>query len=441
MDLLFRNATVLLDDFAVREHCDVAITGGRIETMGSGLPPERARRVIEAGNLILAPGFINAHTHSPENLAKGRDDGSTLAAWYGRIWPWLDGLPPRAVYIAALLGAIEMIRSGTTAVVDHFRQTPMRGEAIDAVIDAYRDAGLRAVVAVMLRDRAVPAGRTVPWPAQQIAMIDAARSRLANDTRIRVALGPSAPTRCSDPLLIAIRTFAENHDLLVHTHADETTGDAAAARAEYGHSAIQHLARLGMLNRATSIAHAVWIDEADVRTLATSGAGVVHNPVSNMRLGSGIAPVTALLEAQVPVAIATDGAASNDGQNVLEAVKTAFLLQRVAGVDASKWIDARRALAMATTVPAAMFGLGRGRIEPGATADLIAIRGSGHAFSPRNDIPRQMVLGAAAVEVRYTVAAGQMLLDDGRITGIDEAAILDEARTLARALFAAPAPH
>jgi len=113
----------------------------------------------------------------------------------------------------------------------------------------------------------------------------------------------------------------------------------------------------------------------------------------------------------------------------------------VAGVDASKWIDARRALAMATTVPAAMFGLGRGRIEPGATADLIAIRGSGHAFSPRNDIPRQMVLGAAAVEVRYTVAAGQMLLDDGRITGIDEAAILDEARTLARALFAAPAPH
>jgi 5-methylthioadenosine/S-adenosylhomocysteine deaminase len=439
MDLLFRDATVLTgdDDYrAVREHCDVAIHGDRIEAIAPAIPPDRAARVIDARNLVLLPSLVNAHTHSPENLAKGRDDASTLAGWYEAIWPYLDDLPPRAAYVSVLLGAIEMIRTGTAAVVDHFRQTPMRADAVDAAIDAYADSGMRAVVAVMLRDRAVPAGRTVPWPAEQIGVVDAARARVAGDTRISVALGPSAPGRCTDPLLVAIRTLAEEHELLVHTHVDETKRDADQARAEHGRSSLQHLARLGMVNPSLSIAHGVWIDDADVRTLAASGAGVVHNPVSNMRLGSGIAPLAALLDAKVPVAIATDGAASNDGQNVLEAVKTALLLQRIAGVEPGRWIDSRRALAMATRVPARMFRFGTGRLAAGEQADLVGVSTSGYAFSPANDAVRQLVLGASGVAVRYTMAAGRLLLDDGRITTFDEPSILDEARTIASTLFA-----
>ena len=192
-----------------------------------------------------------------------------------------------------------------------------------------------------------------------------------------------------------------------------------------------------MLAPSTSLAHGVWLDDDDIGLLAEAGAVIVHNPVSNMRLGSGIAPVAALRDRGVPIAIGSDGAASNDGQNVTEAMKAATLLHRVAGVAPDRWLTARDVLAFATSVPAQAFGFGAGRIEQGAPADFIAVRRAGYMFAPCNDWHRQIVYGAGVLDVRYAVVDGELLLDDGRITTFDEAGILAEAREIGSTIFAA----
>jgi len=445
MDLVLSNATVLtLDDAGtVLPACDVVVRDGVIESLdphtasANPAPANTARRVIDASDLLVMPGLINGHTHSPETLAKGRADRSTLDAWLGEIWPPLDALAPRQIHIAALLGAAEMLHTGTIAVVDHFRQTPVDAPAIDAVAEAYSESGMRAVIAVMLRDIPQRPGQELPDAADQITMVEQAHLDHATSAApVRIALGPSAPARCSDELLVAAGELADRHGLLFHTHVDEVPGDVAQARDRYGTTNIRHLADLGLLTPSLSVAHGVWLDDADIELLAASGAAVVHNPVSNMRLGSGIAPVTALRRREVPVVLGTDGAASNDGQNLLEALKTAVLLQRVAGVEPEDWLTAREALSLVTSRSARVFGFGSGRIACGAAADFIAIRRSGYAFAPRNDWHRQVVFGAGGLDVRYAAVAGSLLLDDGRITTFDETAVLAEARDIGPTIFA-----
>ena len=441
MDLILSNATVLtLDDAGtVLPACDVSVREGVIAGLDSGAAVDRSQRVIDASDLLVMPGLINGHTHSPETLAKGRADRSTQESWLGQIWPPLDALEPRQIYVAALLGAAEMLRTGTISVVDHFRQTPVRPPAVDAVARAYRDSGMRAVIAVMLRDVAQRKDQQMSSPKEQVEIVEEAHlNGDASEGRVRIALGPSAPTRCSDELLVAAGDLAARHGLLMHTHVDETLADAAEARERYGTSNVRHLDALGLLGPSLSLAHAVWLNEEDIDLLAGAGAAVVHNPVSNMRLGSGIAPLTALRDRAVPVALGTDGAASNDGQSVFEALKAAVLLQRVAGVQAHRWFQALEGLAMATSAPAQIFGFGTGRIEPGEPADFIAVRRSGYTFTPCNDWHSQIVFGANGLDVRYAAVGGKLLLDDGRITTFDEEAILAEARDIGSCIFASP---
>lgn len=438
MDLIFTGATVLgLDgDGSIAADCDLVVSGRTIAALGHGAAAGRAGRVVDASDLLIMPGFVNGHTHSPETLAKGRDEGGTLEAWLAAVWPRLDSLTPRQIHAAAMLGAIEMIRTGTIAVVDHFRQTPLRADAVDAVCRAYADAGLRALVAVMLRDRPGRAAHAVTPTAEQIEVVrGAAKLHQTLGSRVRIAVGPSAPQRCTDALWRGATALAEE-GLYLHTHVDETRDDAAAARSLFGHSAVQHLAGLGALTPALTLAHGVWLDDADIDALAASGAAVVHNPISNMRLGSGIAPVAALRQRGVTVVLGSDGAASNDGQSMPEVVKAALLLQRVAGVPAGQWLTARQALAMATTIPARVFGFGPGDLAAGGPADFIALRRSGYALTPANDLHRQIALCAAGLETRYVVVDGRPLLDDGALTTIDEAAALTEAQAVADSLFA-----
>jgi 5-methylthioadenosine/S-adenosylhomocysteine deaminase len=439
MDLVLSNATVLtLDDAGtILPACDVVVRGGAIESLGEGAAKERPQRVIDASDLLVMPGLVNGHTHSPETLAKGRSDCSTLETWLGEIWPSLDELEPRQIYVAALLGVTEMLHTGSIAVVDHFRQTPVRLSAVDAVAEAYRDSRMQAVIATMLRDIPQRDGQILPSAADQIAIVEEAHLKWsASGSGVRIALGPSAPTRCTDGLLVAAGDLASRHDLLFHIHVDETRTDVAEAQEHYGTTNVRHLSDLGLLTPATSLAHGVWLDDDDIGLLASAGSTVIHNPVSNMRLGSGIAPVTSLRERGVPVVLGTDGAASNDGQSVLEALKTAVLLQRVAGVDAEHWLSARQALSMATTTASRSFGFGTGQIEPGAPADFIAVRHSGYAFSPQNNWLRQLVFSAGSLDVRYAVVGGNLLLDDGRIMTFDEQAILAEAREMGPYIFA-----
>lgn len=440
MEYAFTHATVLPFDegFATHEDCDLVVRDGRIAAIGPNAGANTpGARTIDARNLVLLPGLVNAHTHSPENFARGRDDGSELDAWLPAVWSHIDGLSPREIYVAALMGAGEMLRSGATAVVDHFRQTPMSSAAIDAAAQAYEDAGLRAIVAPMLRDRVVPTGRTVPSVAEQVATIDEAIVRWqGRSRRVRIGFGPSAPNRCTDALLAAVGEAARRRGAIIHTHVDEGQAETQRGRQMYGHSTVEHLRQLGLVSPALTIAHAVWIDPHDIDALAQGGATVIHNPVSNMRLGDGIAPVAALRRAGVSLAIGTDGAASNDGQHYFEALKLAMFLQRVSDAPAQQWMKARDVLGHAANHTA--FGFGAGRLSAGAPADLIAVAKSSYGLTPASDWHRQLVYGAPALEVRYAMVGGELLLDDGHMTRFDEPALLAEAHALAGQLYAHP---
>lgn len=442
MDLLFAHATVLTLDaqFTVREDCDVLVQGGRIAAMGRTPASGHPVRTIDARGLVLLPGMMNAHTHSPENFSRGRDDGSVLDDWFAAAWSHIDDLSPRAVYVAAQLGIAEMLHSGAIAVLDHFRQTPLTEAALDAAAQAYEDAGFRALVAPMVRDpvargRVVPAGRTIPPNREQVALIEAGIVRWqARGGNVRIGFGPSAPNRCSDELLGMVGETARRHGSFVHTHVDEGRAESLRCRELYGHSTVQHLRQLGLVDPSLYIAHAVWIDESDVDTLAEGRSVVVHNPISNMRLGDGIAPVGALRRAGVPVAFGTDGAASNDGQHYFEALKAAVFIQRLSATPPADWMSAKDGLRHATQF--APFGLPGGELAEGRAADFIAIAKTSRGLTPANDWHRQVVYGAPALDVRHVVIDGRLVVDEGRITTFDEAAIAAEARSIVQALYA-----
>lgn len=442
MDLVFSNCTVLTNDEenTVLTTCDVVVDEGIITELGQGNSINQPQRLVDGSDLLIMPGLINSHTHSPENFSKGRAESMTLGPWLEQIWPPLDVLEPRQIYIAALLGVAEMLRTGTISVVDHFRQTPVNLKAVDAVAAAYHDSGMRALIAVMLRDIPQFRGQGLPSAKDQIDIVE--QAHLNYDTlksdKVRFALGPSAPTRCTENLLVRARDLSLRHGLYLHTHVDETSSDASEARKRYGTSSVQHLANLELLTPSLSLAHGVWLSPEDFELLASAGSTVVHNPVSNMRLGSGIAPLTALRDHGVSVALGSDGAASNDGQDMFETLKTAVLLQRIAGIEANHWFTAREALPLVTSTPAQVFGFGTGQITIGAPADFIAIHRSGYSFTPQNDWHRQLVFGGHGLKVRYAVVAGQLLLDNERIITFDEENVLAEAREIGEKIFSKP---
>lgn len=430
-DLVVRD-TAVLDPGAkrLREHCDVVVVDGRIVACAAGAADGLdATEVIEGGDLLLLPGLCNGHTHSPETLARGLADGSPLPSWLEAVWTDLDRLDGDTIRLAIQLCAAEMLHGGVTRVVDHFRQTPMTAAALDAGARAWFETGLRVTLAAMVRDEGVPHWvRSAPGAVEQLGMLrDACGAWHGRGGRLWLAAGPSAPTRCSDRLLEGVAALGRDHGIAVHMHVDETRQEVALAKQRYGTSAIEHLHRLGVLGNATSLAHCVWCSDEDYQRLADTATVVVHNPVSNARLGSGRAPLERMLERGVEVVIGTDGAASNDGQGVLEAVKMAMLLPRVAVEDAARWPGAAEVLAMATANGARAFGGVEAAMAPGCPADFAAFARDSLPLVPLHDASVQLALAGAALRARHVVIDGEVVLRDHRVCRFDEDAARAEA--------------
>jgi cytosine/adenosine deaminase-related metal-dependent hydrolase len=442
-DLLIANARVLHVAGDRVEACDILIKDGRIAALCPPATASRkdARETIDAASGLVMPGLVNAHTHSPENLARGRADRLKLAQWVNVVWHDIDVLPPERIALAIEAGAAEMIRCGVTSVVDHFRQTPMREDAIVAALDAYAATGLRTTLAVMLRDGRSAAGTlinaahagTVPHATEQIALVTAMAGKAAA-CGVTLAYGPSAPHRCSDDLLeglAALGPFA-----LIHTHLNETADDAAESYRRFGRSSVAHLDCLGLLHAGTACAHAVHVNGADVERLARSRATVVHNPLANARLGSGVAPVTSFVAAGVRVALGTDGAASNDTQDPWESIKLAALLPRLNEPKPAAWPSSTTILDMATRQGHGATGLAAsdplaGVIARGAPADLIVFDDDPLALHSDAAPAASLVLGRRR-EPRHVIARGRFLMRDHQLTTIDEAGLRHRLRSLRR---------
>jgi 5-methylthioadenosine/S-adenosylhomocysteine deaminase len=322
------------------------------------------------------------------------------------------------------------------------------------VARAYQDAGMRAVVAPMIADRtiyqalpglleALPEDLRSQFTALSAAPIEktfeACHDILTNwkfDRRyIRPALGPSIPLHCSDSFLIECARLAREHGIRLQTHLAESRAQAAIGQARYGKSLVAHLDELGFLSDRLSVAHAIWLDDDDIKRLGAAGAKVAHNPSSNLRLGSGVAPVRRMLREGVTVGIGTDASNTSDGQNMFEATRLASYLSRIDGFDTEEWISAGEALHLATEGSAGVLGFEKiGRLATGYEADIVFLQLDSPHFVPLRAPLIQMVFGENGASVNTVMIGGRIVFRDGKLLTLDEAALRRRAEEAARRL-------
>ena len=423
---------------------DLLIAGDTIREIGPwGMPVPEGAAVQDATDRLLMPGLINGHTHAHGALAKGL---------VGDRWPLellLNALPgfnrERTLadkYLCGLLNAVEMIRKGCTACFDMFVEFPLPSvEGIGAIGKAYADVGMRAVVAPMMADRtlyrALPGLlEAIPDPlraevekistAPYEASLEVCRRLLHqwpfDRDRIRPALAPTIPLHCSDEFLVGCRDLATEYEVCLQTHLAESKVQAVLGVRRYGKSLTAHLDGLGFLGPRLSAAHAIWLDAEDIRRFADRGASVVHNPLSNLRFGSGIAPVRELLERGVNVGIGTDATSTADTLNMFEATRLTTFLSRVATFDYPRWLGPDEVLCMATEGSARALGFGDvvGRLEPGCKADIVFLDLAYIHYVPLHDIVRQVVFAENGAAIAGVMVGGRMVFDGKTVLTIDE---------------------
>lgn len=428
---------------------DIEIQGQRIAEVRPAGSAATKGVVIDASSRLVTPGLINGHHHSHEHFHKGRYDNLPLELWMNYVRP-LRPLPwtPRQVYLRTMIGAIEAMRSGTTTLIDDLNVGPVLDETlVDAVFQAYEDIGIRALVGPSLFDR--PFYRAMPYveeelppdlltsldgikgtPASEVLSFvrELAGERHPSGNRVACLIAPSAPQRCTDDFIVEVRAMADGLDLPVIMHVHETRLQAVTAQEFYGRTMIEHLHQLGFLKPNTSLIHAVWLTPADIHLIAESGATVQHNPTSNMKLGSGIAPLPELLNAGVNISLGTDGCGSTETVNMLRTVNNAALLGKLGDEKHSEWVGARQAWHAATVGGAAAIGRSEslGRVEKGYQADLALYRLDRIPFRPLNNPLNQLVYSETGASLDKLIVAGELVMNEGEFTRIEEAEILQE---------------
>jgi 5-methylthioadenosine/S-adenosylhomocysteine deaminase len=460
--VLIRNGYVVPG--ANRPHldgADIFIDDGRIAAIGAGLAQSEAvarrdPRVIDATKRIVIPGFINAHTHSNESFCQGFWDALPLEVWILHAYPpfALTPLPERTHYLRTMLLAIESVRSGITTVQDDLINRLGETAAFDGSA-AYRDIGLRAAITTSMSDR--PFLEPLPWvdelmaPAikaelatlptatwqDELAMFERnfVRWHGAADGRIRAILGPVGPQWCTDDLLQATTEISRARGLPVHTHTLESKLQAVQGEMMYGRPIVEHLDRLGVLTEHFTLNHAIWLTDHEIELIGARGASISHNPLSNLKLGSGIARVRDLKNAGVNVALGTDGTSTSDRADMLRSLGMAALIHRVGDMDYETWVTAEEAFEMATEGSARSCGLGAeiGVLEAGRKADLVLIDREDYGFIPLYRPVAQLAYAVNSDAVRTVLVDGEIVMDERVLTGIDEAAIKAEMIEVATA--------
>lgn len=435
MSLLVRNATILtMNDALDVIEGDVFIDGGRIGAVGR-VGDVKADRVINAGGNYLLPGFIHTHIHLCQTLFRGYADDLALLDWLKtRIWPMEAAHTPASLAAAARLAAAELLLGGTTAVL-----TMETVHDTDAVFEALEPMGIRAVVGKCMMD----ANAEVPKRLleDRRASIDdslalAARWNGRANGRLRAAFAPRFALSCSRELLEEVARLSQTQQLLVHTHASENRDEIALVESRIGRRNIQYFDDLGLASPRLCLAHCVWVDEAEQALLAQHDVKVSHCPGSNLKLGSGIAPVVEMRARNISVSLGSDGAACNNQLDMFSEMRLAATLQAV--VRGPGALPARAALWMATREGARALGLDReiGSIEAGKRADVIVIDRDRPHLATTPDPFSALVYSARPTDVRMTVVDGEILVDDYQLVRADEVEIATAARHEAAALAA-----
>ena len=429
------------DDGTVHDPGWVYVRGNRVAAVGAGEPPpsrvRQADEVIEAGGCAVMPGMTNAHTHLFQTLFRGLADDKTLLDWLRDcIWPAAVHIDADVAHAAALAGLVENLRGGATTVIDH--QYIHTGEGInDAVCRAADELGVRFLLAHGWADRNYhPALEQTA--EQAVAGADAARRRWdgRHEDRARVELAPLIPWGCSDEAIRTTVAEARSWGRGTHIHCAETAIEVDMSLEERGLRHVTWLDSLGVLGPDMQLAHSVWLDDDELDLIAATGSIVVHCPVSNMYLASGVARVPEMRARGITVALASDGPGSNNRQDMFEVLKATVLLQKVHHLD-PLLLQPDDVLHMACRCGAAAFGMPDtfGMVAEGQRADLLVLDLRSPFVAPVHRVASALVYNATPRDLRDVVVDGRILLRDGQLVTADERQIMAKADDAARRLF------
>jgi len=438
VDLIVTGGTVVTVDAAGRviENGAVAIDGADIaavDTAAAIAKQFRGRETIDASGQIVLPGLINTHTHAPMVLYRGLADDLPLMEWLNNyIFPAESKtVSPEFVRAGTRLAALEMIESGTTTFADMYYFE-------EEIARETRSAGLRGVLGQTVIQFPVADAKT---PADALARAETFINEFKGDPLITPAVAPHAIYTLDGPTLRAARELSKRHDVPTLIHLAESRDETKIAEERRASSPVAYLEGLGFLGPGVVGAHGVWVSDADIQVLKMRNVGISHNPESNMKTASGVAPIPKYLRAGVSIGLGTDGAASNNDLDMFEAMRVAALLAKHESADPST-LTARTVLEMATIRGARALGMeGRiGSLEPRKRADLITVSVSGARQTPMYDPISHLVYVIHGDDVRNTVVNGKVLMRDRNVLTLDATAVIAEARSWAAKVRAAVKP-
>ncbi|WP_295590683.1 amidohydrolase family protein [uncultured Methanobrevibacter sp.] len=419
--ILIKNAFILSPNTNFEGKQSLLIKDDVISEIAPQIDEIDVDKIIDATGKILLPGLINTHTHLSMTLFRGLADDLSLDSWLNdHIWPMEANLNGDYCYIGALLGAVELIKSGTTTFSDMYFYMEDVARAVD-------EAGIRAVLSYGMIDFGDEEKRKNEI-RENLTLFENCNGMA--DGRIKVFFGPHSPYTASEELLIKVRELADKYGMGIHIHVSETQKEINDVSEEKGLRPFEYLDKIGLLGPDVVAAHSVWLSDEEIEIIRKNDVKVSHNPCSNMKLASGIAPVSKLLENDICVSIGTDGASSNNNLDLIEELKTASLLQKVSTLD-PKVLNSDEAIAMGTIKGAEALGLDSeiGSIEVGKKADIILIdTNSANMVPDSSSLSSNIIYSANGSNVDTTICNGKVLMENKKLTVLDEDEIYAKAR-------------
>lgn len=394
----------------------IGIEGNKI----SRISKEELKGEIEfdaSGNIII-PAFFNAHTHAAMTLLRGIAEDMELNVWLKNVWRLERLLTPEDIYWGTMLAIVEMMKSGIAGFSDLYIH-------MDEVAKAAGEAGVRAVLCYGMADRG---DREKARRELEIGEKFISDWNGAFDGRIKAIYGPHAPYTCTPEFLKTVKERADSLDTMIHIHVSETQWEVEEIKSRYGKTPVRLLEEIGFLDSNVVIAHGVWLDDEELEILKRKGVSVVYNPVSNMKLSSGIARVRDMLELGINVALGTDGAASNNAYNFFQEMKFASLSQKIKYMRADA-VRAEDILRMATENGYRAYGISGGRIEEGYLADIAILSKSQHLY-PLYNPTYGLVYSVSGEEVQHLIVNGDIIMEDRVILTVDEDRVYDRVEGL-----------
>ena len=425
VDIIIKNGTILTLDSknSILENGFLCIRGDRIFKIGTGNPTSfKAEKIIDAGGGLILPGLVNGHTHAAMSLFRGLADDLPLMEWLNNyIFPAERKMDAEFVYTGTRLALAEMILSGTTTFCDMYLFE-------DEVAKAARKAGVRCLVGEVLYDFPSPNYGPVE---KGLEYTESLIQKWRNDSLVSIAVEPHSLFTCSPELLTSSNELALRYHVPLIIHVAETLAEVAEIKKKYGKTPVRYLDSLGLLGPHLIADHCVHVENPDIKTMAVHGVKVVHNPESNMKLASGIAPVPEMLSQGLTVGLGTDGCASNNNLDLFSEMDTAAKLHKVNTLDPTV-MDALSVLKMATIHGARALGLHHitGSLEVGKKADVIVIDTHKPHLTPMYNPTSHLVYAARGNDVQHSIINGQPVMEDRKLLTLDLAEIIAKAREM-----------